>query len=122
MASGLFSGSSSKKHNGAHLQSAIEDRIEELRREIASLTDDLADRSQDASKTMRAKAHVARERAQEGMEDMLETSEAMLRELRRASMRTSREVTKTVRDHPLVAVGAAAAFGLLVAALLSNRR
>ncbi len=46
----------------------------------------------------------------------------MLRELRRASLRTGREVSKTVRENPLIAVGAAAAFGLIVASLLSSRR
>ncbi|WP_377290334.1 YqjD family protein [Rhizobium sp. SG2393] len=121
MATGLFS-SSSKKHNGAHLQSSIEERIEALRAELSTLTDELADRGQDAGKSIRAKAHVARERAQEGVEDLLETSEAMLRELRRASLRTGREVSKTVRENPLIAVGAAAAFGLIVASLLSSRR
>lgn len=115
MATGLFSGSSAKKR---FVDAPIEDQINELRDEIASLAKLLSQRGADASKDVRAKAHDAREHAEAGLQDLIENGEQLFAELRDRFALTEKQVRHTVRDHPIATLGAAAALGLLIAALI----
>ena len=127
MATGLFSGA--KKRNGSLLDAPIEDQISEIRDEIASLAKllsqrgadasrDVHSRAADASRSVRERAHDARDQAEAGLQDLLENGEALFAELRSRYAVTEKEVRRTVRQHPVATLGAAAALGLLVAALI----
>ena len=127
MATGLFSGA--KKRNGSLLDAPIEDQISEIRDEIASLAKLLSQRGADASKDVRARAseaskdvreraHDVRDQAEAGIQDLLENGEALFAELRSRYSVTEKQVRQTVRQHPVATLGAAAALGLLVAALI----
>lgn len=127
MATGLFSGA--KKRNGSLLDAPIEDQISEIRDEIASLAKLLSQRGADASKDVRARAseaskdvreraYDARDSAEAGLQDLLENGEALFAELRSRYSVTEKQVRQTVRQHPVATLGAAAALGLLVAALI----
>lgn len=127
MATGLFSGA--KKRNGSLLDAPIEDQISEIRDEIASLAKllsqrgadasrDVHSRAADASRSVRERAHDARDQAEAGLQDLLENGEALFAELRNRYAVTEKEVRRTVRQHPVATLGAAAALGLLVAALI----
>lgn len=129
MASGLFSGSGTKKRNGSLLEGSVEDQINELRDEISALAKILSQRGADASKDMRAraaeaskdvrsKAHDAREHAEAGLHDLISQGETLLAELRGQYAVTEKQVRRTVREHPVATLGAAAAIGLLIAALI----
>ena len=115
MATGLFSGSSAKKR---FVDAPIEDQINELRDEIASLAKLLSQRGAEASKDVRTKAHDAREQAEASLYDLIENGEQLFADLRSRYALTERQVRHTVRDHPFATLGAAAAVGLLIAALL----
>ncbi|OBZ92508.1 hypothetical protein ADU59_25990 [Pararhizobium polonicum] len=126
MATGLFSGSSAKKRL---VDAPIEDQISEIRDEIASLAKLLSQRGAEASKDVRAKAaeatkdvrakaHDARDQAEAGLHDLIENGEALFAELRGHYAATEKQVRHTVRKHPVATLGAAAALGLLVAALI----
>lgn len=127
MATGLFSGA--KKRNGSLLDAPIEDQISEIRDEIASLAKllsqrgadasrDVRSRASDASKDVRERAYDARDQAEAGLQDLLENGEALFAELRSRYSVTEKQVRQTVRQHPVATLGAAAALGLLVAALI----
>jgi ElaB/YqjD/DUF883 family membrane-anchored ribosome-binding protein len=127
MATGLFSGA--KKRNGSLLDAPIEDQISEIRDEIASLAKLLSQRGADASKDVRSRAseaskdvrersYDARDQAEAGLQDLLENGEALFAELRSRYSVTEKQVRQTVRQHPVATLGAAAALGLLVAALI----
>jgi ElaB/YqjD/DUF883 family membrane-anchored ribosome-binding protein len=129
MATGLFSGSSAKKRNGSLLDAPIEDQISDIRDEIAALakllsqrgaeaSKDVRARASDASRDVRERAHDARDQAEAGLQDLLENGEALFAELRSRYSVTEKQVRRTVRDHPVATLGAAAALGLLVAALI----
>ena len=126
-ATGLFS--SAKKRNGSLLDAPIEDQISEIRDDIASLAKLLSKRGADASKDVRARASEAskdvrsraydvRDQAESGLQDLLENGEALIAELRSRYSSTEKQVRQTVRQHPIATLGAAAAVGILVAALL----
>lgn len=115
MATGLFSGSSAKKR---FVDAPIEDQINELRDEIASLAKLLSQRGADASKDVRTKAHDAREHAEASLQDLIENGEQLFAELRDRYALTEKQVRHTVREHPVATLGAAAALGLLIAALI----
>ncbi len=113
MAYSLFHSSRSRRsRNGAlhNLETGIEDQIEALREELAELTHVLG-------KTSRHQGEKLRSQASASYEDILGRSEDLLRELQQSYLRGASEVRSTVRRHPLATVGAAAAFGLLVAML-----
>jgi ElaB/YqjD/DUF883 family membrane-anchored ribosome-binding protein len=113
MAYSLFHSSRSRRsRNGAlhNLETGIEDQIEALREELAELTHVLG-------KTSRHQGEKLRSQASASYEDILGRSEDLLRELQQSYLRGASEVRGTVRRHPLATVGAAAAFGLLVAML-----
>lgn len=127
MATGLFSGA--KKRNGSLLDAPIEDQISEIRDEIASLAKllsqrgadasrDVRSRASEASKDVRERAYDARDQAEAGLQDLLENGEALFAELRSRYSVTEKQVRQTVRQHPVATLGAAAALGLLVAALI----
>ncbi|URK87225.1 hypothetical protein LP421_26775 [Rhizobium sp. RCAM05350] len=127
MATGLFS--SAKKRNGSVLDAPIEDQISEIRDEIASLakllsqrgadaSTDMRSRASEASKDVRERARDARDHAEAGLQDLLENGEALFAELRSRYSVTEKQVRRTVRQHPVATLGAAAALGLLVAALI----
>lgn len=127
MATGLFSGA--RKRNGSLLDAPIEDQISEIRDEIASLAKllsqrgadasrDVRSRASEASKDVRERAHDARDQAEAGLQDLLENAEALFAELRSRYSVTDKQVRRTVRQHPVATLGAAAALGLLVASLI----
>lgn len=111
MAYSLFQSSRSRRNGALHnLEASIEDQIEALREEIAELTHVLG-------KTSRRQSEKLRSQASAGYEDILGRSEDMLNELQQRYLRSAGEMRNTVRRHPLATIGAAAAFGLLVAML-----
>lgn len=126
MANGLFSGSSARKRV---LETPLEDQVSELRDEIASLAKVLsqigADTAKDArarasgtSKEVRSRAHDVRDTAEAGLHDLIANGEQLFAELRGRYASTEKQVRHTVRQHPVATLGAAAALGLLVAALI----
>ncbi|KQY15253.1 DUF883 family protein [Rhizobium sp. Root482] len=115
MAAGLFSGA--RKRNG-FLDAPIEDQISDIRDEMAALAKMLSKHGSNASSDVRAKAHDARDHVESGVYDLLESGEQLLSELRNRYASTEKQVRHTVREHPLATLGAAAAVGLLIAALV----
>lgn len=126
MANGLFSGSSARKRV---LETPLEDQINEIRDEIASLAKllsqvgvdtarDAQARASDASRNVRSRAHEARDTAEAGLNDIIANGELLFAELRDRYASTEKQVRHTVREHPIATLGAAAALGLLVAALI----
>lgn len=114
MASSIFS-SSRRTRNGTieRIEESVEDQLESLRSEIAALTGLI-------QKTGTRKGRKIKAQAEAGLDDLLSSSEELLDELRDGYMRGSTELKRTVRKHPLATVGAAAAFGLVLA-LLARR-
>jgi len=111
MAYSFFQSSRSRRNGALHnLETSIEDQIEALREELAELTHVLG-------KTSRHRGETLRSQASASYEDILGRSEDLLNELQQRYLRSAGEVRNTVRRHPLATVGAAAAFGLLVAML-----
>ncbi|NLR96919.1 DUF883 family protein [Rhizobium sp. P38BS-XIX] len=109
--------SARSKRNGSSLrdvEASIEDQIESLRDEVAAFASLISENSAKQGKKLRASA-------ESSFEDLAVRGEELLQELQRGYARGSREVRKTVRQHPVATVGAAAAFGLAVALLLSRR-
>lgn len=120
MASGLFSGSSSRssKRNGALKDISIEDQLSELRSDMAALVALLADRSADASKQARSKAQDARDQAEAGLQDLLASGEELLGDLRDRYAGTEKQLRNAVREHPFATLGTTVLIGLIAAALL----
>ncbi|WP_026186840.1 DUF883 family protein [Ensifer sp. BR816] len=118
MATGLFSSSSSRKRNGGAVDASIEDQLQEIREDIAQLVALIADRGVEASREVKAKARSTRKQAESDLKDLLENGEQMLSDLRSRYADTEREVRRAVREHPVATLGAAAAIGLIAAALL----
>ncbi len=111
MAYSFFQSSRSRRNGTLHnLETSIEDQIEALREELAELTHVLG-------KTSRHQGEKLRSQASARYEDVLGRSEDLLNELQQSYLRGASEVRSTVRRHPLATVGAAAAFGLLIAML-----
>lgn len=95
------------------IESTIEDQIENLRGEIEALT-------KIAAKTSRSQGEKIRSQASAGYDDLIGRSEDLLRELQDGYLRSATEVRGAVRKHPIATIGAAAAFGLVIA-LLARR-
>lgn len=104
------------KRNGSlnDIETSIEDQIEHLRSEIASFAKIIGENGTKQSQKVRA-------RAETGLEDLTARGEDLLHELQKSYAKGSREVRRTVRQHPVATIGAAAAFGLAIALLLSRR-
>ena len=108
---------STRKRNGSSLhdvEASIEDQIESLREEVAAFAKLIGDSGAKQGKKLRASA-------ESGFDDLTVRGEELLRDLQKSYARGSREVRRTVRQHPVATVGAAAAFGLAIALLLSRR-
>ncbi|RVJ19928.1 DUF883 family protein [Sinorhizobium medicae] len=118
MATGMFSGSGSRKRNGSAIDPSVEEQLNEIREDIAQLMAVLADRGAAASRDAKAKARGARDQAETDLQGMLESGEQMLSDLRGRYADTEREVRRTIREHPLATLGTAAVIGLIAAALL----
>ncbi|MDI7860702.1 hypothetical protein MRS76_01920 [Rhizobiaceae bacterium n13] len=114
MAPSIFS-SNRRNRNGTieQIEETVEDQLENLRSEIAALASLV-------QKTGARKGRKLRAQTEAGLEDLWSSSEDLLGELRDGYLRGSHELKRTVRKHPLATVGAAAAFGLVLA-LLARR-
>ncbi|WP_420882121.1 DUF883 family protein [Rhizobium gallicum] len=95
------------------IESTIEDQIESLRDEIATLT-------KLVTKNSRRRGEKLRYQAGAGYDELLGRSEDLLHDLQESYLRGANEVRHTVRRHPIATIGAAAAFGLVLA-LLARR-
>jgi ElaB/YqjD/DUF883 family membrane-anchored ribosome-binding protein len=115
MASFLQSGRHRRNGSAAlhNIEATIEDQIASLQDEIASLTKMVGKSSRKQSEKLTAQAA-------SGYEDLVARSEDLLRDLQDGYLRGASEVRDTVRRHPVATIGAAAAFGLVVA-LLARR-
>ncbi|MBB3567056.1 DUF883 family protein [Rhizobium sp. BK491] len=105
------------KRNGSSLhdvEASIEDQIESLREEVAAFAKLIGESGTRHGKKLRATA-------ESNLDDLTVRGEELLRDLQRGYTRGSREVRRTVRQHPVATIGAAAALGLAVALLLSRR-
>jgi ElaB/YqjD/DUF883 family membrane-anchored ribosome-binding protein len=96
-----------------NIESSIEDQIASLQDEITSLTKMIGKNSRKQSEKLSAQAA-------SGYDDLMARSEDLLRDLQDGYLRGATEVRDTVRKHPVATIGAAAAFGLVVA-LLARR-
>ncbi|EPE97237.1 hypothetical protein B5K06_14840 [Rhizobium grahamii] len=115
MASSLLHPIRSRRNGGTlhNIESTIEEQIESLREEIAALT-------KIAGKQSRKSSDRIRYQAAAGYDDLVARSEDLIHELQEGYLRGAHEMRNTVRKHPLATVGAAAAFGLVLA-LLARR-
>jgi ElaB/YqjD/DUF883 family membrane-anchored ribosome-binding protein len=112
MATSLLHPLRSKRNGTFHdVEASIEEQIENLREEIASLTK-LVSKSNAGQKI--------RYKAEAGLEDVVGRSEELLQDLQENYLKGMREVRETVRRHPAATIGAAAAFGIVLA-LLARR-
>ncbi len=105
------------KRNGSSLhdvEATLEEQIDSLREEVAAFAKLIGENGAKQSKKWRANA-------ESGLDDLAVRGEELLHDLQRGYARGSREVRRTVRQHPVATIGAAAAFGLAVALLLSRR-
>jgi ElaB/YqjD/DUF883 family membrane-anchored ribosome-binding protein len=96
-----------------NIEATVEDQIDALRDEIAELTKLLG-------KSSRRQSEKVRSQATAGYDDLIARSEDLLRELQDGYLRGASEVRDTVRKHPMATIGAAAAFGLVLA-LIARR-
>ncbi|MBB3317036.1 ElaB/YqjD/DUF883 family membrane-anchored ribosome-binding protein [Rhizobium sp. BK176] len=115
MASSLLHPIRSRRNGGTlhNIESTIEEQIESLREEIAALTKIAGKQSRKSSDRLRYQAAA-------GYDDLVARSEDLIHELQEGYLRGAHEMRNTVRKHPLATVGAAAAFGLVLA-LLARR-
>ncbi|HXV30834.1 MAG TPA: DUF883 C-terminal domain-containing protein [Sinorhizobium sp.] len=118
MATGLFSSSGTRKHNGGSSDVSIPDQLQEIRADIGKLETLITDRGLAATEDAKAKARGARAQAEADLQDLLVSGEEMLSDLRSRYADTEKEVGRMMREHPIATIGAAAALGLFVAALL----
>ncbi|AYG68265.1 MULTISPECIES: DUF883 family protein [unclassified Rhizobium] len=105
------------KRNGGSLrdvEASIEEQIESLREEVAAFAKLISESGAKQSRKLRTSA-------ESGFDDLTVRGEELLRDLQRGYAIGSREMRRTVRQHPVATIGAAAAFGLAVALLLSRR-
>ena len=114
MAPSFFS-SSRKNRDGTieRVEETVEEQLGHLRAELAALTNLI-------QKSGEAKGRKLKAQTEDSLEELLEASEELYNELRDGYARGTRELKRTVRQHPLATIGAAAAFGLVLA-LLARR-
>ncbi|WP_208856440.1 DUF883 family protein [Rhizobium mesoamericanum] len=113
VASSLLHPIRSRRNGGTlhRIESSIEEQIEALRDEIAALTKIAAKRKP---------GERIRYQAAASYDDLLSRSEDLIHDLQEGYLRGANEVRNTVRRHPVATIGAAAAFGLVLA-LLARR-
>ena len=95
------------------LETNIEEQIESLRAEISALAKTIG-------KTGASEGSKIRYKAEAGFDDLIGRSDDLLRTLQDSYLRGAREMRSTVRRHPVATVGAAAAFGIVLA-LIARR-
>ncbi|MBD8556574.1 DUF883 domain-containing protein [Rhizobium sp. CFBP 8762] len=118
MATGFFSQLEKKAKRNGLIDSSVEHQISQLRGDISKLAKALSARGSDASSEVQSRAKSVRNQAESGLHDLWANSEDILSDLRSRYSDTERQVRHTVREHPLATLGAAAAVGLVIAALL----
>jgi ElaB/YqjD/DUF883 family membrane-anchored ribosome-binding protein len=103
------------KRNGTFqdVETTIEDQVEALRGEIAALTKLI-------SKNSARQGKKVREQARSSYDDLVAQGEDLIQQLQDGYLNGASEVRETVRRHPIATIGAAAAFGLVIA-LLARR-
>lgn len=114
MAPSIFS-STRKDRSGTidRMEESVEEQLEQFRSELAALGSLI-------QKTGTAKGRKLKAQTEEGLEDLLDASEELFKEMRDGYLSGTRELKRTVRRHPIATIGAAAAFGLALA-LLARR-
>lgn len=119
MAHGLFSShSKTLRKDLREGADAVEDQIAELRAEIAALAGTL---SKDAGKVRKRAANAAsdiKERASDDIADLIAAGEDILASLQERTRLSGKQMRKNVHEHPLAALGIAAAAGFVIAALM----
>lgn len=111
MSYSIFQSARSRRNGTFHnLEAGLEEQIEALRDELAELTRLVGKGSRHQSEKIRSQASA-------GYDELLGRSEDLLRELQEGYQRGASEMRNTVRKHPLATIGAAAAFGLVIAFL-----
>ncbi|MFP5076866.1 YqjD family protein [Rhizobium sp. YIM 134829] len=118
MSLGLFNGSSRSHRSHGLFGGSVESQLSDIRDEIAELAALLAKRGNKASGLVRHRAHDLRGQAESSLGDLMGTAEHVVADLRHRYGDTGREVSRTVRRHPVATLGAVAAVGLIAAALL----
>lgn len=115
MAPSILQSMRGSKRNGTleHVGATLDEQVEALREELASLAELIREKGQKQGKYVRKQAEA-------GIEDLLSSSEDVLQEMRDLYARGGDEVRKTVQRHPFATIGAAAAVGVLFA-LLARR-
>lgn len=123
MASGVFS--RGKDRTVSETAESIEDQIAELREQISALAKavarDVSEGADDARgrfSAFRRRAEDARDDAAADLDELIATGEEILAELSGKYRDAGREVRRTVREHPLATLGAAALAGFVIAAIL----
>jgi ElaB/YqjD/DUF883 family membrane-anchored ribosome-binding protein len=119
MANGLFSSRSKTLRSGLREEAeAVEERIAELRAEIAALAGSLAGDARKARGKAGAAADDLKERAESDLQDMIAAGEDILASLQQRYRQSGKEIRRSVHEHPLAALGLAAAAGFVIAALM----
>ncbi|MFC3075403.1 glycine zipper domain-containing protein [Shinella pollutisoli] len=123
MANGLFSSRSKTLRSGLREEAqAVEEQIAELRAEIAALAGSLAGDARKARRKAGAAAQDLagdlKERAESDLHDMIAAGEDILASLQDRYRQSGKEIRRSVHEHPLAALGLAAAAGFVIAALM----
>ena len=119
MASGVFSRGKDRISETAE---TVEEQIADLRDQISELARvvarDVSDSAGSQLSMFRSKARQARENAPADLEELIASGEEILAELTDRYRQTGREMRRTVREHPVATLGAAAIVGFVIAAFL----
>lgn len=118
MSMGLFNGSSRRSRSRGLFGGSVDHQLSDIRDDIAHLASVIAKRGDKASRNVSARAHDLRGQAESGLGDLMGTAEHLVADLRHRYGDTGREVSRTVRRHPVATLSAVAAVGLIAAALL----
>ena len=114
MATSILQSVRARRNGALHsIETSIEEQVERLRDEIAALAKTIG-------KTSASEGSKLRYKAEASLEDLMGRSDDLLKELQDSYLRGAREMRDTVRRHPVATIGAAAAFGVLLA-LIARR-
>ncbi len=103
--------SKSTRSNGNPIVDDIAERAARIREDLAALGEALAGAGA-------VKSGVAREAAENKVEELLKSGEKIVAELSDHYSRAEKQVSTKVRDNPLQAIGVAVAAGFLAALLM----